>query len=120
MVSVYNAGSLTTGFTIIFKAIGTCSNPKITNARTLEFFEIDKSLVAGEKIVIDTLVGEKSVIGTLLGVSSNYYRYKTLDSVWLQLQPGDNVFRFDAAENPQKIEAYIQFANQFLEVQELD
>ena len=120
LVSVYNAGSLTTGFTIIFKAIGTCSNPKITNARTLEFFEIDKSLVAGEKIVIDTLVGEKSVIGTLLGVSSNYYRYKTLDSTWLQLQPGDNVFRFDAAENPQNIEAYIQFANQFLEVQELD
>ena len=120
LVNVYNAGSLTTGFTIVFKAVGTCANPKITNARTLEYFEIDKSLVAGEKIVIDTLVGEKSVIGTLLGVSSNYYRYKTLDSVWLQLQPGDNVFRFDAAENPQNIEAYIQFANQFLEVQELD
>lgn len=120
LVSVYNAGSLTTGFTIIFKAVGTCTNPKITNARTLEYFEIEKSLVAGEKIVIDTLVGEKSVIGTLLGVSSNYYRYKTLGSTWLQLQPGDNVFRFDATVNPQNIEAYIQFANQFLEVQELD
>ena len=120
LVNVYNAGSLTTGFTIIFKAVGACLNPKITNARTLEYFEIDKLLTAGERVVIDTLTGEKSVIGTILGVSSNYYRYKTLGSTWLQLQPGDNVFRFDAAENPQNIEAYIQFSNQFLEVQELD
>lgn len=120
LVNVYNAGSLTTGFTIIFKAVGACLNPKITNARTLEYFEIDKLLAAGERVVIDTLTGEKSVIGTILGVSSNYYRYKTLGSTWLQLQPGDNVFRFDAAENPQNIEAYIQFSNQFLEVQELD
>lgn len=120
LVNVYNAGSLTTGFTIIFKAVGACLNPKITNARTLEYFEIDKLLTAGERVVIDTLTGEKSVIGTILGVSSNYYRYKTLGSTWLQLQPGDNVFRFDAAKNPQNIEAYIQFSNQFLEVQELD
>lgn len=120
LVSVFNAGSLTTGFTIIFKAVGSCASPKITNARTLEFFEINKSLSSGEKIVIDTLTGEKSVIGTYNNVSSNYYRYKTLDSTWLQLTPGDNIFRFDAAENPQNVEAYIQFTNQYLEVQELD
>ena len=120
LVSVYNAGSLTTGFTIIFKAVGNCQNPKITNARTLEYFEIDKTLSAGERVVINTLIGEKSVLGTVAGVTSNYYRYKTLSSTWLQLQPGDNVFRFDAAANPQNVEVYIQFANQFLEVQELD
>lgn len=120
LVSVYNAGSITTGFTVVFKATGSCSNPKITNARTLEFFEIEKSLTAGEKIVVDSLVGEKSVLGTVSGATSNYYRYKTLDSTWLQLVPGDNVFRIDASTNPQNIEVYLQFANQYLEVQELD
>lgn len=120
LVSVYNAGALSTGFTLILRAVGTCSNPKLTNARTLEFFELDKEFVAGERVVISTVIGEKSVLGTIAGETLNYYRYKTLDSKWLQLEPGDNVFRFDAAVSPQNFEVYIQFANKFLEVQELD
>lgn len=120
LIDVYNSGSVETGMLIIFKALSSCSGVKLTNANTLEFLEIDKTLSAGEVIKINTNVGQKSIIGkTYGGTEQNYYRYKTLDSVWLQLQPGDNLFRVDATPST-ALETSIQFANQYLEIQELD
>lgn len=120
LIDVYNSGSVETGMLIIFKALSSCSGVKLTNASTLEYFEINKTLSAGEVIKINTNVGQKSVIGKTVGnTEQNYYQYKTLDSTWLQLQPGDNLFRVDATPST-ALETSIQFANQYLEVQELD
>ena len=73
---------------------------------------------AGEEIMIDTIIGEKKIQGTLNGIKSNYFKYRDLDSEWLQLKVGDNLFRYDADENVENLEVYIYFNNKYLEVQE--
>ena len=75
-------------------------------------------MTAGEEIVIDTIIGQKKIEGTLNGLTSNYFKYRDLDSEWLQLQVGTNLFRYDADQNIENLEVYIYFSNKYLEVQE--
>lgn len=117
-ISVYNSGAVRTGMQMVFKATGTVKNPSFINVFTQEFFKINKTMVAGETITINTIIGEKKVIGILDGAEHNYFKYRDLDSTWLQLEVGDNLFRYDADENIDGLEAYIYFYNRYLEVQE--
>ena len=70
------------------------------------------------EITIDTIIGEKKIEGYLNGITSNYFKYRDLDSEWLQLKVGDNLFRYDADQNVGNLEVYIYYNNKCLEVQE--
>ena len=94
------------------------SNPSLINVLTQEYFKVNKTLTAGEEIRINTNIGEKKIVGTLNGVSSNYFKYRDLDSTWLQLAVGDNLFRYDADSGLDVLECYVYFYNRYLEVQE--
>lgn len=117
IIDVYNSGAVAVGMKLVFKAKGTVTNPIFINVSTQEYFKINKTLVAGESVTIDTEIGEKSVIGSLDGVDSNYFKYRDLGSSWLQLEVGDNLFRCDADANPDALESYVYFYNKYLEVQ---
>lgn len=117
-VGIANAGAVSVGMKVVFKANGTLANPSIINAHTQKFFKVNKVMQAGERIEINTIIGEKKIQGTLDGVTSNYFKYRDLDSEWLQLEVGDNLFRYDADENIGNLEVYIYFNNKYLEVQE--
>lgn len=117
LINVYNKGDVKTGFRIVFKAKGTLVNPSLLNVNTQNYFKINKTMVAGEEIEVDTVTGEKRVVGRLNGEESNYYRYKDLSSTWLELQVGDNVFRYDADEGMENLEVYVYFSNRYLEVE---
>lgn len=118
IVDVYNSGAVSTGMTIVFKAKGTLINPSLVNISTQEQFKINKTLVAGETVTINTTIGEKKITGLLDGVSSNYFKYRDLNSVWLQLAVGDNLLRYDAESGLDSLECFIYFYNRYLEVQE--
>ena len=118
IVAITNSGAVSIGMKVVFKANGTLSNPSIININTQKYFKVNKTMQAGEVIEIDTIIGEKKVQGTLNGVTSNYFKYRDLDSEWLQLAVGDNLFRYDADENVGNLEVYIYFNNKYLEVQE--
>ena len=118
IIDVYNKGAVSVGMELVFKATGTMSNPTFINVSTQEYFKINKTLTAGEEIRINTNIGEKKIIGTLNGVSSNYFKYRDLDSTWLQLAVGDNLFRYDADTGLDSLECYVYFYNRYLEVQE--
>ena len=116
---VTNKGAVEVGMKIVFKAIGELTNPRLINVDTREFVAIEKSMVAGEEIVINTNVGEKSIQGKIGNEDySNYFMYKDLDSIWLQLRLGDNLFRYDADSGLDNLEVYLYFYNKYLEVQE--
>lgn len=116
---VTNKGAVEVGMKIVFKAIGELTNPKLIDVDTREFVAIEKSMVAGEEIVINTNVGEKSIKGKIGNEDySNYFMYKDLDSTWLQLRLGDNLFRYDADSGLDNLEVYLYFYNKYLEVQE--
>lgn len=116
---VTNKGAVEVGMKIVFKAIGELTNPRLIDVDTREFVAIEKSMVAGEEIVINTNVGEKSIQGKIGNEDySNYFMYKDLDSTWLQLRLGNNLFRYDADSGLDNLEVYLYFYNKYLEVQE--
>lgn len=118
IVNVYNNGAVGTGMRIVFKALGTLTGPSLINVYTQEYFKINKTMYAGETVEVITTVGEKKVIAMVNGVELNYFRYRDLDSTWLQLDVGDNLFRYDAEAGIDNLEVYIYFSNKYLEVQE--
>lgn len=118
IVNITNSGSVQTGMNIVFKATGTVVNPSLINIYTQEQFKINKTLVAGETVVVSTTIGEKKIIGTLNGVSTNYFKYRDLMSAWLQLDIGDNAFKYDADNGIDSLDCTIEYNNKYLEVQE--
>lgn len=120
IATVINKGSVSTGMRIVFKAKGSVSNPKLINVETQEQLLIRKDLVAEEEIEINTVIGSKRVRGRIGETSpfTNYFVYKTLDSTWIQLAVGKNLFRYDADNGLDNLEVFVYFQNRFLEVQE--
>ena len=118
IVNAQNEGSVPVGMRIVFKANGTLVNPSLINVNTLEEFKINKTLTANEEIEINTNIGRKSVKGRIGNEDfTNYYMYKDIDSSWLQLEVGDNLFRYNAEQGIDNLEVFVYFNNQFLEVQ---
>lgn len=119
IAKIINNGSVAIGMKIVFKANGTIVNPGLINVNTQEEFIINKTLVAGEEIQINTNVGKKGVKGRVGNAEfSNYFMYKDIDSTWLQLDIGDNLFRYNADEGIENLDVFVYFHNQYLEVQE--
>lgn len=117
ILNVYNKGDTDIGFTIKFRARGTVVNPSVIDVNTQKFMKIQKTFEDGEEVVIDTVVGERKITGMLNGVESNYFKYKSLDSSWLDLKIGDNILRYDAEEGVDALEVYFYFYNRYLEVE---
>lgn len=119
IVNVNNKGSVSVGMKIVLKANGTVINPGLTNVNTQESFTINKTMIAGEEIEITTIIGEKSVKGKIGNNGfTNYFMYKDMDSSWLQLDVGDNLFRYNAEDGIENLDVFVYFYNQYLEVQE--
>lgn len=116
--SIFNKGAVETGMTIVFKANGTVGEPSLVNVNTQETLTIKKSMTAGEIITVITETGRKSVRGNVKGQESNYFKYMSLDSTWLQLAVGDNLFKYDAKSNVDNLEVSIYHNDKWLEVQQ--
>lgn len=117
IVAIENKGSVDVGMKIVFRANGTLTNPMLINVNTQKYFKINKTLEAGEQVEIDTVIGQKKIQGIMNGIRSNYFKYRDLDSEWLQLAVGSNLFRYDADANASNLEVYIYYNNKYLEVQ---
>lgn len=119
IINLVNKGSISAGMKIVFKANGTVVSPSLINVNTQEEFTINKTLVADEEVEIVTNTGDKSVKGKIgNGDLTNYFMYKNIDSSWLQLNVGNNLFRYNAEDGIENLDVFVYFYNQFLEVQE--
>lgn len=118
IADVYNGGAVSTGIKIVFKANGSLTNPSITHIGQQKFFKINKDMEAGEQIEVVTIAGEKSVVGIINGSESNYFKYRDIDSSWIQLDVGDNYIRYDAESGIENLEVQIYHKNRLLEVEQ--
>lgn len=118
IVNVNNIGDVPTGMRIEFFARGTLKNPSLFNVNTREYLKINKTMIAGEKISIDTNYSKKKIESNLNGVITNILNYIDLGGgdTFLQLDVGDNLFRYDADENLNNLEVSIYFNPQYLGV----
>ncbi len=119
IVNVTNTGNVKSGMIIEFKAKGTLKNPSLFNVNTREFIKINKSMIAGEKIIINTNVGKKKILQELNGIETDILNYLDITGggdTFLQLDVGDNLFRYDADSNLDNLEVSIYYNNNYLGV----
>lgn len=110
-INVQNRGQLPVPMTVTFFARGDCLNPKITNVNTGKFMAISKSLVAGERVVVeithDRTYVTSSIDGDIRGALS-------LKSTLNRLDVGDNVLKPEAEEGGKQLEVSIDFATEIV------
>lgn len=116
IVDIYNDGHVSTGMRVRFRAIGALSNPLLFNVNTREFIKVNYSMEAGDEILINTQYGQKTVTLIRNGTETNIYRYLDVDSTFMQLEIGDNLFRYNADGGFTNLECTIYFAPKYLGV----
>lgn len=116
IVNVANEGHVDTGMIIKFKALGTVVNPSLVNVNTREYLKINRTLIAGEVITVNTNSGKKRIESNQNGVTTNIFNNIVFGSSFLQLSIGDNLFRYDAEQNLEALEVNIYHSPQFVGV----
>ena len=116
IANIQNSGDIETGMIVEFVAKGEVSNPYLLNLNTREQIKINKTLSKGEVIRVNTNYGKKTVFGTIDGEESNYFSFLDLDSTFIQLEVGENEFRWGADSNESNLEVNIMFSPKYLGV----
>lgn len=116
IINVFNSGDVKSGVRIDFRAIGTVVNPSLLNIETGEFIKVNYTLEAGDVLSVSTYYGKKEVILKTGLDTVDAFRYLDVDSSYIQLEVGDNLFRCDAQGNVEGLEVSIYHNNQYLGV----
>ncbi|PBH84478.1 hypothetical protein BGU59_09845 [Clostridioides difficile] len=114
IVNTKNMGDVKCGMKILFKAKGTLVNPQLVNIETQDFVKINKTMKKGEVIEVTTDFGNKKVSYSRNGVVENAFNYWDLYSTFLQLEVGDNLFRYNADEGIDNLEVTIYHTSRYL------
>ena len=91
-------------------------NPSLLNVDTQEFIKLNITMEAGDTLSVSTGYGEKEVTLKRGGATSDAFRYLDVDSSYLQLSVGDNLFRYSAEENLENLEVSIYHDDLYLGV----
>ena len=105
--TISNRGQLPVPFTVTFFARGDCVNPKITSVNTGKFLAINKTLIAGERVVIE-ITHERTYVTS--SVDGDIRGALSLKSTLNRLDVGDNVLKPEAQEGGNQLEVSIDFA----------
>lgn len=112
-INIHNGGQLPVPFTATFYAKNAVENPKITNVNTGETLIINKSMITGERVVVeithDRTYATSSVDGNIRGALD-------LDSTLFRLGVGDNVLKPEASYGLDQLEVQINFATEIVGV----
>lgn len=111
-----NVGDVETGMRIVFKALASVTNPSLVNINTKEQIKINTTMLKGQTITITTGYGEKRVISKMAGIESNLFNSLAAGSTFLQLAPGDNLFRYNADDGIDYLSVTIYHSNRYLGV----
>ena len=116
IVNVFNSGDVKSGIRIEFRALGAVTNPTLLNVDTQEFIKLNLEMIAGDVLTVSTGYGEKAVKLKRGGITTDAFRYLDVDSSYLQIAVGDNLFRYSADTNAENLEVSIYHNNLYLGV----
>ena len=116
IVTVYNAGHVDTGMRVVFRAIGNLENPQLINVSTREYIKVNFKMQGGDVITVDTSYGNKRITLLRNGEEADIYRYMDVDSTFLQLAIGDNIFRHGADDGLSNLETIVCFEQKYMGV----
>lgn len=116
IVNCYNEGDVSTGMRIRFTALGTVTNPVLLHVDTGKFIQLNVTMQAGDVIEINTKYGNKGARLLRDGKESDCFRFVDVESTFMQLDIGDNNFRYDAADGVDSMEVTIFYNKEYLGV----
>ena len=106
-INVNNSGQVPIPFTVTFTALSGVTNPKIIDAATNKYLLLNKTLVAGERVVIeithDRTYVNSSVDGECRGALD-------LHSSFYSLAVGDNVLKPEAESGKENLQVDINYS----------
>lgn len=89
MLSVENEGNVDIGGIITLIAKGEVKNPELEKIETGEIIRINKTMVKGERIIINTNPGKnRGIVGIVNGVESDYLPYWSYANSWFSFKRG--------------------------------
>lgn len=115
IVNILNQGDVSCGMRIVFTANATVVDPSLFNINTREYFKINKTLSAGEKVVVTTEFQNKRVKFIKNGIKTTLHDWD-YNSTFLQLGQGDNLFRYDATEGIDNLEVDVYYTQKHMGV----
>lgn len=117
VVAVNNNGDIATGIRVEFTALGTVTNPSLTNVTTAEYMAFTGlTLINGDKLIVTTEYGNKACKLYRNGQEINALAYWDVDGKFLQLETGENYFSYTADTNADRLEVAIFNTKQYLGV----
>lgn len=112
-MNVPNRGQVPVPYRATFIAKGDISNPKITNATTGKYLLVNKSLVSGERLVVDITHDKTTVTSSVDGDCRGAL---SLKSNLFLLEVGDNVLKPEAESGLSNMQVDIGFATEIVGV----
>lgn len=115
--NIYYSGEADIGMVITMHALGDVKNIQIWNVDTREYMIVDTSklesltgsgMIAGDTIVINTIVGYKGATLVRDGKTTNILNCIDRNSTWFQLSSGDNVYFYTAEEGESSLQFQIE------------
>lgn len=115
MVTIDNDTNIKLGMTITFTANDTVVNPSLFNVDTREEMKIDKTMEAGDKIIVTTYRQNKNIvyIPASTGIEQNINNLMVYGSKFLQVYHGSNTYRYNADSGEDNLEAVIEYVNEY-------
>lgn len=103
------------GMTITFKANDTVVNPYLFNVNTRDIIQIEKTMSAGDQIIITTHIDNKNIIyiSAASNEEENINYLMAYGSKYLQVPTGSNTFRSGAESGEESLETTIQFLPEY-------
>ncbi len=114
IITIENDGDAPCGCEIIFHALGTVTNPSLLNVNTGEYVRLLTDMTAGQEIRVYTHFAGKRVELRDGSGSSNAFALIDTGTTFLQLAPGKNVMKYDAAANLDLLEVTVIYRPLFL------
>lgn len=111
IVTIHNPTSITTGLHITFSTRSQVSRPGMEELNRQQSFTLPMDLTGNNtSVIVTTGRGEKQVLpqDPLAGGKSKNFWNK--GDTWLQLEPGDNVFRYTAADRLEELLVTISYS----------
>lgn len=116
IITVDNIGDVSCGCEIVFKALGTVTNPELLDLDTGDYIKLNTTMTAGEEIHVYTHFAGKKVLRVEGQTEVNAFSDLDTGSSFLQLAAGRNLFRYDAEINMDLLEVSLYFRPRFLGV----
>lgn len=104
ILAVENEGNTDIGANIILEAKGEVENPKIENLSNGQSMVIQKTMEAGEKIIITTVDGgERGIKGFLNSEEFNYFRYWDFENDWIIFPRGTSLIAYSTDNDSENL-----------------